>query len=397
MFDEIYQGGKAKHKHAILTQNPVPAGKYYMLKCECDDHTVHFGGYKSALQGAAKHLDIPFHQLPRSYQAALDHLGYEVLGCDPAKQAANNEVFEKALREGYIPHNTRTTRKSFGNYGTPQTKAAPPAVEPQRASTSTPSSTTRITRPRGGEFYYAWWKDDKKFYLCMIIPWDNNRDFGLTEIRKGVHGLGLFDTKLTKVPRCYNIDCDSDPPKIVGWAEGYEDGGSLENSRVFPTLFFHPPKNLAAWTRATYLRPFDWRRPNFDDPQYKLNPKWVDVALEAMAKSHGFSSFADFKAIQDWGGYSEIVEAPGENGTVPVQDGVGGQDEMQVDHDEPVALGSGENQVRGNGGGRPVADASADKSTGGISIRGAAEKANAVKKANVGPVQTKAASGTSVE
>ncbi|MBE3043586.1 hypothetical protein IMZ48_13650, partial [Candidatus Bathyarchaeota archaeon] len=215
-FDEIYQGGKAKHKHAILTQNPVPAGKYYMLKCECDDHTVHFGGYKSALQGAAKHLDIPFHQLPRSYQAALDHLGYEVLGCDPAKQAANNEVFEKALREGYIPHNTRTTRKSFGNYGTPQTKAAPPAVEP------TTSSTTRITRPRGGELYYAWWKDDNKFYLCMIIPWDNDRDFGLTEIRKGLHGLGLFGVKLTKVPKCYNINCDLDPPKIVGWAEGYE-------------------------------------------------------------------------------------------------------------------------------------------------------------------------------
>lgn len=251
-FEEVYQDGNAEHKHAIITHSCVPPGTWFILKCECDDHVVHFGPPKSALIGASKHLDTGYHKLTRSRKDAIEHLGWEVLGCDHEKATTNNAAFEQALRQGYIPVNTRhnSNRKWFGGAGTSYAKApveSDPAkstpvkagkVEPANAS---PTKNAPVIRPKGGELYYAWWQDDEKYYLCMIMPWDNSQDFGLNELRQGIHGLGLLDKKQTRVPKCYNIDCDLEPPRIVGWSEGYEDGGPKESKRVYPALFFHTP------------------------------------------------------------------------------------------------------------------------------------------------------------
>ena len=242
-FDEVYQGGNAQYKHAIITHPTVAPGTWYIVKCECEDHAVHFGGPRSVLQGAAKHLDTAVHQIPRSHKAAIEYLGWEVLGCDLEKATANNAVFEEALRNGYVPLNTRNGRGCAGGAPTVvparlrSTFSATASVEP------TPTTDARVTRAKGGELYYAWWKSDQKYYLCMIIPWDNSESFGLTEFRKGIHGLGLLNKHqaCVRVPKCYKVDYDADPPMIAGWSEGYEDGGKLESKRTFPTLFFHPP------------------------------------------------------------------------------------------------------------------------------------------------------------
>ena len=57
-------------------------------------------------------------------------------------------------------------------------------------------------------------------------------------------------------------------------------------------------RNLAAWTMAGNLKPFDWRRPNFNVPGYELDPDFVDMALETFARVKGFSCFDEFKAAQ---------------------------------------------------------------------------------------------------
>ena len=52
-------------------KKPVPAGKYYIVRCECPEHTVHFSGEKSALWGGRM---LPFRMTadisPRKMQAA---------------------------------------------------------------------------------------------------------------------------------------------------------------------------------------------------------------------------------------------------------------------------------------------------------------------------------------
>ena len=247
-FEEVYQDGKAKQKHSIITHSSVPPGTWFILKCECDDHVVHFGPPKSALIGAAKHLNTDYHQLTRSHKDAIEHLGWEVLGCDQEKATANNAAFEQALRQGYIPVNTRhhNARKWFDGAGKADYAKSPVESELARAgkvalANASSTKNTPITRAKGGELYYAWWPGDEKYYLCMIMPWDNSQDFGLKELQQGIHGLGLLDKKQTHVPGCYNIDCDLEPPQIVGWSEGYEDGGPRESKRVFPALFFHTP------------------------------------------------------------------------------------------------------------------------------------------------------------
>lgn len=244
-FEDVYQDGKAEQKHAILTHPAVPPGTWFILKCECDDHIVHFGPPKSALHGACKHMNTNYHQLTRSHKDAIEHLGWEVVGCNSEKVATNNTVFEQALRQGYVPVNTRhTSTRKWLDAGIAHAKSP---VEPDQAK-STPTKGAKasikdapITQAKGGELYYAWWPGDEKYYLCMIMPWDNSQDFGLKELGQGIHGLGLLDKKQTRVPKCYNIDCDLDPPQIVGWSEGYENGGPKETKRVFPALFFHTP------------------------------------------------------------------------------------------------------------------------------------------------------------
>ena len=235
-FEDVYQGGKAFYKHAIVSLTPFYPGRWYIVKCECDHHTVHFGGPNSALQGAAKHLNGKYHGMERSYKAAVDTLGWEVLGCDVEKAALNNAVMEEALKDGYIPLSTLTGagRKSDGVVFNAFERNAPKSIAP-------PVKNNPITHAVGGELYYAWWPHDGKYYLSMIIPWDNSQDFGLPELTRGIGGLGLLNKKKTYVPKCYAVDYKSDPPRITNWTDGYGDGGTKVSRRFYPTLFFHPP------------------------------------------------------------------------------------------------------------------------------------------------------------
>lgn len=174
--------------------------------------------------------------MERSYKAAIDTLGWEVLGCDVEKAAVNNTAMENALREGYVPLSTLTGagRKSHRTLVNTSEMNVPESGPPEVKKDP-------ITHAVGGELYYAWWPHDRKYYLGMIIPWDNSRDFGLPELGKGIGGLGLLNKKRTRVPKCYSVDYKSDPPRIINWNDGYEDGGAKVSRRHFPTLFFHPP------------------------------------------------------------------------------------------------------------------------------------------------------------
>lgn len=235
-FEDVYQGGKAFHKHAIVTLTPYYPGRWYIVKCECDNHTVHFGGANSALQGAAKHLNGRYHGMERSYKAAIDFLGWEVQGCDFEKAALNNAAMDEALKQGYVPLSTLTGagRKSNGSHFSTLERNVSESIPP-------PVSNVSIAHAVGGELYYAWWPHDGKYYLSMIIPWENSRDFGLQELGRGIGGLGLLNKKRTRVPKCYSVDYKSDPPRITNWNTGYEDDGTKVSKRHFPTLFFHPP------------------------------------------------------------------------------------------------------------------------------------------------------------
>jgi len=229
-FDEVYQNGQADYKHAIFKYPPSgPGAKWYIVKCEVDDHIVHFGSANSALHGAAKHLSGAYHKMSKTHEGAMKQLAWEVLGCTQELADKNNAVLERAMANGYVPKNTIHKKYTPASGLPPVDPASPKKPEAKRSDGILPG--VPITRPEIGGLYYAHWPDDGKFYLVQVLGWD----------KASLRGLGLLADNMR--PLCYVID--SKNQSIRGWAEGYEDDGPMEEDREFPVLFFQRPYDVS--------------------------------------------------------------------------------------------------------------------------------------------------------
>lgn len=107
--------------------------------------------------------------------------------------------------------------------------------------------------------------------------------------------------------------------------------------------------NQVAWIKASQLRPFDWRKPNFGVAGYKLNPQSVKTALEAMARARGFSSFAQFEIAQAGAAAEGAASGEATTAPTPVRNGDGlVEEEIQVGDEESEESSPG--QERTNNG-----------------------------------------------
>ncbi|KAI0395543.1 hypothetical protein F5Y17DRAFT_423378 [Xylariaceae sp. FL0594] len=315
-FEEVYQQAQAEHKDTIV-EYPPQSGQWYIFKCE--EHNVRFNQHP--MQGAAKHLNARSHdQQPRSYELAVRQLGYRVLGCDKSKAELNNRVVDSAFANGYRPMNQMLKIRRRSDHRQNGTPTRPPGTDlasstkPRKAGNPTPkeslardgSSLTRskpsqavderatkpITDPKAFHIYYAYWKPDRRTWPVMILGWDEQKRGGL---EGNLASTGLLG-KEASPPKCYiyGKSAASQGGAIIGWAQGYEDGGPKVNQRRFPVMFFDSTQS-ASWVSVSSLSEFPLFDPNppvRHDHPFNAARRWV-------VKKEGFNTWEAFKKAQE--------------------------------------------------------------------------------------------------
>ncbi len=259
-FDAVYDGD---HKHTIV-EYPKASNKWYIL-C-CDEHSVHFGA--NPLQGSSKHLNGKKHGYQRKdFDLAVQMLGILVLNCDAEKAKQNNLMFGRAWDAGYRPlgaHGPKASRtlEKTQDGTSHDRQSSVPTTTPARQEK--PKCFEGVTEPTVGEIYRVWYKPKHAYYSALMLPTGSFDPVGMAG---GISETGLASC----VPACYHSARKT--KVILGWAEGYEDGGPRVHRRRFPMMFFDdnliiplegdlgiPEGKLFSWVFAKDLRPF-----NLDD------------------------------------------------------------------------------------------------------------------------------------
>lgn len=312
-FEQVFQGGHAKHKDMIV-EWPEGSRRWYILKCEM--HGLRFT--RHPVQGAAKHLSGLYHGFPdRNRDMAVRTLGYQVIDCNASLAKMNNKAAVEAYDNGYKPppwkHLKRPLKKAYSRrqfksqkstkLPTPNTNSRPtPGATPTRKITAAekhelleaPSSERKssepwhgITHPKTFHIYYGKWgadihhKKSEQLYPVLILGWDDQAGSGLKNTDLNHTGLLKEDSK---PPNCYKYGVN----KIIGWAAGYEDGGSKVKLRKFPVMFFDESQTVG-WIAARDLQEF---------PLYKSKVSYppdhpFNAARRWIAEREGFKGWED--------------------------------------------------------------------------------------------------------
>lgn len=211
---------------------------------------MHFGD--KPIKGAAKHLSGDIHNnQTREHRLAVALLGIEVLGCDAEGQRISNEAFGRALDEGYQP------------LGNPPAARARPKPQQRLPAASVRGRSQRsideaVLDPVPGGIYMALWAGSDRVGV-IVIPRGCFGDPSFAEV--GLPGSSLAeDTVLMDdVPECY-VSCPV-TRSILGWADGYEDGGEQVAEREYPVMYFDGVDTLrkksVAWLSVKDLRVYD--------------------------------------------------------------------------------------------------------------------------------------------
>ena len=275
-FDEVYGGGDAEYKHAIIE---YPRGSENWFIIRCDQCGVYFGA--NPLQGGAKHLDSEAHgYAPRKWALAVQELGIRILDCDKDKADRNNEAFHRAVEAGYVPLNERTSsglaRRARRRQGQESVDASDEGedeeedqalLEPHRHPHATVANSPQGRHPKGkpfegisdpivGRLYRACFRGDG-FCAALMLPLGSFAAVGV------VGDIDSMD-RLKAAPKCYRRS----KGHISGWADGYEDGGPKVRERRFPMMYIEESASLSfpgglvdppslGWVAAKDLRPFD--------------------------------------------------------------------------------------------------------------------------------------------
>ncbi|KAI1177065.1 hypothetical protein F4777DRAFT_577349 [Nemania sp. FL0916] len=290
-FDDVYQNGQAKHKDTII-EYPLGSRKWYILKCE--RHNIRFT--QRPLAGAAKHLNgQPHGGLEKSWDIAIQELGYRVLGCTKALADLNNEVVRIAYEKGYRPvsiinpENKKTKLRSEDAAANSRGVVSRSNMDIKGSSSSSPrerkpseiTSSGPITNPKVFRIYNCIWKHQQ--YPVLILDWDDQKPGGLD--------LRLVDTgllnKKSSPPNCYLYQ-----DAILAWAPGFEDGGLKVHKRKFPAI---DGNKGVGWVPAKSLSEFPLYRS--DPPRKESHP--FNLARQWIAQRKGFSSWGEFEQTRN--------------------------------------------------------------------------------------------------
>ncbi|KAF2456632.1 hypothetical protein BDY21DRAFT_39863 [Lineolata rhizophorae] len=203
-FDDIYQSGHAMEKHMIL-QHPV-TDRWYILRCQ----HMHFG--LKPVVGAMRHLVGGEHGPSATRADAIRILGIGVENCNSDKSKRNNNIFREALENGYKPF------KAKGSTSRRLTKLPYTVVE----------SESPIAKIHTGDIYQAYLSTSAGWHAIVVQTVNRLDSVGLS--------ASLSDTRLTEhIPRCYYFNRHT--KEILGWQQGYEDGGPDMKRRILPVMY----------------------------------------------------------------------------------------------------------------------------------------------------------------
>lgn len=339
-FKDVYQDGKAEFRHFII-EYPPNSSKFYIFYCE--EHGVHFT--TNALVGAAKHLNGEQHNNQRrSHENAIKTLGYEVLNCTTALAEMNNAALTESIQNGtYTVFNRnklrRAEKEAYAASGanvmpTPQgsLRARNNATETGSVPSPTPGASepppkTRkrksfdgVSEPLVGEVYFGCWSKNR-WFVVLLLP--RGEAFGDPTFEDLNLPGGLINTGLLggKIPRCYKYSPGA--TELLGWSEGFGDGGRSVLERQFPIIFFDnkefPNKCSVGWMSTKQLRPFD-----LDDDLASNTPQ-LDTVQEYL------STRKPLNILKRQGGRREPDEDGGENPSEDEEDEVGEEERMDTD------------------------------------------------------------------
>lgn len=268
-FDEVFQDGKAKHKHQIIDY-PKRSGNWFIFRC--DQHNEHFGN--KPMHSVMRHLFRWDHgRLLQGGYIAIRELGVRVLNCDHNKADRNNAAFDAALRQGYKP------LKGGSHSGNPSQRRGRQQAQPQPQPQASPGPSPKpsmhgkpfdgVTEPVPGELYLGHWAPRHRWYVVVVLPCG---DFRVA----GVSG-SIYESPLIKshIPLCYEPRSSKNSRPSFKWAKGFEKGGPNVTRRKFPVMFCDdepmqmdpsgfaiPPPVSLGWLSAASLRPFSEFGPN---------------------------------------------------------------------------------------------------------------------------------------
>ncbi|KAK0743032.1 hypothetical protein B0T18DRAFT_430406 [Schizothecium vesticola] len=295
-FNEVYCDGNPVYHHWIV-EFPSKSACFYILRC--DEHVVHFN--QNPLHGAAKHLHGAQHgNMSKDHSLAVELLGHRIPDCTHQLADLNNEMVHEAFQDGYKPLNinqmTKSDRRAYELEHGVSLEAAPASAAPsfpnlKNWDAKKPTAAAKVETPVVGDLHLVFWKRDQKRYPVMILPSQGSlRPCGLRNkslFDPPAHGpLGKPHKSrgasiMRDAPECYALDAQT--RQIVGWAPGFEDGGSRVSEREFPVMFFDGNRRFG-WVPLRELLPFD-----FNDPRYHEVPNFND-AVEYHAKIRGVRS-----------------------------------------------------------------------------------------------------------
>lgn len=245
-FDELYQGGNARFKHQIVLYR----SEFYILRC--DECPMHFS--EKPINGAAAHINRGDHgKLSRKFPIAIQACGIKVLNCNLERQRANNEAYDAALDNGYVPRNNpQAARKRAA----PQQEAATASKTRHRKPRTEDGL---VLNPVPGEIYIAHWTEYKQDGVIVLPRGDAFGDPNFADVELAGSSLAEDTDLLHTVPECYRTCPDTG--KLIGWQDGYEDGGERVCDRWYPVMRFDGVpgfrKVSVDWIPVTDLREYN--------------------------------------------------------------------------------------------------------------------------------------------
>ena len=233
----------------------------------CKKHSLLFGlDGKEGIRGAAKHLRAcsPGPDGNKKGGNTVRKCGYIVLGCDQDKMDRHNR--------GGRSERARSERS-------PSRGPRPDTIEMRAV----------------GELCRVYYEPHGTYYAALVLPISNFSPVGMTGT------LSIHTALADETPDCYRTLNN----EIVGWADGYEDGGHLVQEREYPVLYLeddieipldgdleNPKFEGYAWVPAGDLETF-----SFTDPDaHTVNGfKTVRAYLERMGNLHNTGTFFNTK------------------------------------------------------------------------------------------------------
>lgn len=213
------------------------------------------------MAGAVRHLAGGTHGPVSTRADAIRLLGIRVENCNREKANLNNVVVATARTKGYIPFKAKKDRvKRAKRLTMAPSSSVQPEVSIYNDAPNKENSSDSSFYPRPGEIYQVHLGASDGWYAAVVLPTGNFDSISLS--------ASFSDTYLAhSIPECYLFN--KLIREIYGWKQGFEDGGSSINRRIFPVMcpgsryisedghFGLPEDAKYAWLPASLLKSLD--------------------------------------------------------------------------------------------------------------------------------------------